>query len=246
MAVLGIDIGGSGIKGAPVDITTGEMVQPRFRIPTPAPATPNDVAAAVLELTQHFQYNGPIGCGFPSVIIHGKAITAANIDQGWIGTDVAALFTAETGCQATVINDADAAGLAEMKFGAGKDYQNGVVILLTLGTGIGSAVFTDGCLVPNTEFGHLQVRGKDAEKRASDAVRQVKELSWQEWADRLNEYLQMMEQLFSPELIIIGGGVSKESKKFFPYLITEARVVPALLLNNAGIVGAALATERRS
>jgi polyphosphate glucokinase len=244
MAVLGIDIGGSGIKGAPVDTQTGELVEPRFRIPTPEPSTPNDVATAVLDLVRHFQYSGPIGCGFPSVIIHGRVLTAANIDESWIGTDAAALFTAETGCVSTVINDADAAGLAEMKFGAGKDFQKGVVIMLTLGTGIGSAIFTDGHLVPNTEFGHLEIRGKDAEKRASDAARSVKNLSWQEWADRLNEYLQTMERLFSPELIIIGGGVSKESKKFFPYLNTEARVVPALLLNNAGIVGAALATER--
>lgn len=240
MKVLGIDIGGSGIKGAPVNTDSGEMLAERFRKPTPEPSRPNEVASAILELVNHFSWSGPIGCGFPSVVIHGKVFTAANIDESWINTDAAALITAVSGCQTTLINDADAAGMAEMKFGAGKDFTNGVVLMVTLGTGIGTALFTDRKLLPNTELGHLDIRGKDAERRASDATRQAKKLTWEEWSDRLNEYLQTMEKLFWPELIIVGGGVSKEYKKFFPFLRVRAKIVPALLLNNAGIVGAAL------
>jgi polyphosphate glucokinase len=243
MAILGIDIGGSGIKGAPVDTQTGEMVATRFRLPTPEPSMPGDMAVVIGEIARHFEWNGPIGAGFPAVMRDGVVLTAANIDETWIGVDAAKLITAETGCPATVVNDADAAGLAEMRFGAGKDYQKGTVLVITLGTGIGTAIFTDGYLVRNTEFGHLEIRGKDAERRASDAVRQRKNLSWPEYADRVNEYLGAMEKLFWPNLIIIGGGISKEYQKFFPYLSTDARVVAAQMLNNAGIVGAAMAAE---
>ncbi len=238
--VLGIDIGGSGIKGAPVDPDTGALLADRFRIPTPEPAKPKPVAKVVAEIARHFEWNGPIGCGFPAVVRNGVGFTAANVHKSWVGTDIAKLFSEKTGCPTIVINDADAAGLAEMKFGAGKG-RKGVVILLTLGTGIGSAVFVDGILVPNTEFGHLQMRGRDAEKRASDAVRQDKHLSWEDWARRLDDYLHAMEALFWPDLFIIGGGVSKDNKQFFPFLTVQAEVVPAQLLNLAGIVGAGLA-----
>ncbi len=241
MTVMGIDIGGSGIKGAPVDTESGELLQARIRVPTPEPSKPIEVAHALAELLRKFDWKGPVGCGFPAVVRDGIVYTAANIDQGWIGTNAAALFAQETGCRTIVLNDADVAGMAEMKFGAGRDCQHGVVIMLTLGTGIGSAIFTDGHLLPNTEFGHMKIREKDAEKRASDAARQSKDLSWEKWSERLNEYLAEIEKLFWPDLIIIGGGVSKEYKKFFPYLRTQAKIVPAKLLNNAGIVGAALA-----
>jgi len=243
MAVLGIDIGGSGIKGAPVDLETGELVSPRYRIPTPNPAKPELVAEVVKQIAQHYGWTGKIGCGFPAVVRKGKVYTAANVHKSWIGANAEDLFSTATACSTRVINDADAAGLAEMAFGAGKGWNKGVVLLLTLGTGIGSAIFIDGRLLPNTEFGHLQIRGKDAEKRASDAARQAKELSWVNWASRLNEYLQIMEALLSPDLIILGGGVSKEFERFAGYLNLRADVVPAQLLNQAGIVGAALAFQ---
>ncbi|HVN54320.1 MAG TPA: ROK family protein [Anaerolineaceae bacterium] len=238
--VLGVDFGASGIKGAPVDPESGELLAERFRIETPETAKPKQVADVFAEIARHFSWSGPIGCGFPGVVRRGIGYTAANIHRSWIGTDIAGLFSEKTGCPTTVINDADAAGLAEMKFGAGRG-RKGVVILLTLGTGIGSAIFTDGVLIPNTEFGHLQIREKDAERRASDAVRQEKNLSWEQWAIRLNEFLHAMEALFWPDLIIIGGGVSKYHELFFPYLEVKAEVVPAQFLNLAGIVGAGLA-----
>ena len=244
MATFGIDIGGSGIKGAPVDIQTGELTAPRFRIPTPEPARPDQVAQVVKELTQHFQWAGKAGAGFPAVVHHGVAYTAANIHQSWIGTNVSELFSEATGCPTTVINDADAAGLAEMTFGVGKNWKKGVVVLVTVGTGIGTAVFVDGHLFPNTEFGHLEIRGKDAESRASDAARQHKEWSWAKWAVRVNEYLQTVERLMSPDLFIIGGGVSKDFDKISPYISVRAEIVPAQLMNEAGIVGAALAAEQ--
>ena len=240
---LGIDIGGSGIKGAPVKTQTGQMIAERFRLTTPEVSHPAAVAAALHEISQHFKWNGPIGCGFPAVVRQGVILTAANIDQSWIGTNAEKLFSDKTGCPVTVINDADAAGLAEIRFGAGREVQKGTVLMITLGTGIGSAVFTDGHLVRNTEFGHLEIRGKDAEWRASDAAKQRKDLSWQKYAIRVNEYLSHMERLFWPDLIIIGGGISKENEKFFPYLTTQAKIVPAQMLNNAGIVGAAMAAE---
>ncbi len=243
MAVLGIDIGGSGIKGAPVDTQTGELVSPRFRIPTPNPSKPELVADVVKQIAAHFGWTGKIGCGFPAVVRRGKVFTAANVHKTWIGMNAEDLFASRTGCPSRVINDADAAGLAEMAFGAGRGWEKGVVLLLTLGTGIGSAIFIDGLLLPNTEFGHLQIRGKDAEKRASDAARQAKDMSWEEWTPRLNEFLQTMEALINPDLIILGGGVSKEFERFNSYLNLRADVVQAQLLNQAGIIGAALAAE---
>jgi polyphosphate glucokinase len=242
MEILGIDIGGSGIKGAPVDTGTGEMLVERIRIPTPDPAKPKEVAGVVAELAGRFQWHGPIGCGFPAVIRGGVALTAANIDPKWVGTNAASLFSQVAHCPVRVINDADAAGLAEMTFGAGRG-RLGTVLLCTLGTGIGTALFTDGKLLPNTELGHLKIRGRDAEHRAADSIRKEKELSWKRWAKRLDEYLLEMERLFWPELIILGGGVIKEYEKFLSRLTVKAEVLPAQLLNDAGIVGAALAAQ---
>ncbi|MFZ4681475.1 MAG: polyphosphate--glucose phosphotransferase [Terrimicrobiaceae bacterium] len=240
MTLLGIDIGGTGIKGAPVDVETGQLTAERLRIPTPQPALPNAVADVVEQIAAHFNYKGPTGVTFPAVVKKGVIYTASNVDSSWIGTNAGELFSKHVGGPATVVNDADAAGIAEMRFGAGKD-RPGVVIMITLGTGIGSAVFLDGKLLPNSEFGHLQIRGKDAEKRASEKMREDKKLSWKQWSKRLSEYLNEMEKLFSPDLFIIGGGISKKSEKFFPLLKTktEVIVVPAQMRNEAGIIGAA-------
>ncbi|HEX5690415.1 MAG TPA: ROK family protein [Roseiflexaceae bacterium] len=243
MEILGIDIGGSGVKGAPVDTASGDMLAERHRIRTPQPATPDAVGDVVDELARFFNWQGLIGCTLPSVIKNGVAFSAANIDKAWVGTDAAQLLTGKTGCPTTMINDADAAGLAEMRFGAGRD-RKGVVMMLTFGTGIGSALFLDGRLVPNTEFGHMEVRGKDGEHRASDRVREEKALSWAKWAARVNEYLGRIELLFSPDLLIIGGGVSKKHAKFMPLLRTRAEIVIAQLLNDAGLIGAALAADK--
>jgi polyphosphate glucokinase len=242
MEILGIDIGGSGIKGAPVDIATGALLAPRFRIPTPGPAKPGPVAEAVGELVRHFGWDGPVGCGFPAVVRDGMTLTAANVHKKWIGTEAARLITEITGCPACMINDADAAGLAEMTFGAGKD-RHGVVLIVTIGTGLGTALFTQGILLPNTEFGHLQIDGEDAEIKASDAARKRDKLSWKRWARRLDRYLRTMEDLVWPDLIILGGGVIKKYEKFIPRLTVQAEVLPAQLLNEAGIVGAALAAR---
>jgi len=240
MTLLGIDIGGTGIKGAPVDVETGELTAERLRIPTPQPALPNPVADVVQQIATHFNYNGPVGITFPAVVKKGVIYTAANVDPSWIGTNAGDLFSRHVGGPVTLVNDADAAGVAEMRFGAGKD-RKGVVIMLTLGTGIGSAIFLDGKLLPNSEFGHLSIRGKDAEKRASEKMRADKKLSWKQWATRLSEFLNELEKLFSPDLFIIGGGISKKSEKFFPHLKTktEVIVVPAQMRNEAGIIGAA-------
>ncbi len=240
MKILGVDIGGTGIKGAPVDTETGQLLAERFRIPTPHPALPNAVADVVDEIARHFEYTGPAGITFPAIVKKGVVYSAANVDESWIGTDAAALFQSHLGGEVTVVNDADAAGIAEMRFGAGRG-RNGVVILLTFGTGIGSAIFLDGKLLPNSEFGHLPIRGKDAEKRASEKVRDDKGLSWEEWAERVSEYLEKMEQLFSPDLFIIGGGVSRKAAKFLPYLTskTEVLIEAAQMRNEAGIIGAA-------
>lgn len=245
MAILGIDIGGSGIKGALVDVETGQLLTERRRLPTPEKAKPNDVAQVVGELVRYFEYTGVIGCGFPAVVQHGVARTAANVHENWIGTNVDELLGRATGCRVYTLNDADAAGIAEMAFGAGCNAQKGVVIVVTLGTGIGTAVFTDGYLVPNTEFGHMKIRGKDAETRASDAARQRKEMSWKKYAARLEEYLIEMENLFWPDLFIIGGGASKKADEFFPLLKIRTKIVPAQLLNQAGIVGAAVYASRK-
>jgi len=245
MEVLGIDVGGSGIKGAPVDTKTGKLLAERIRIKTPKNAEPQPVAEVVAEIANSFNWKKAVGIGFPAPIKAGIAMMAANISEKWIGTNADDLFTKATGCDCTVINDADAAGLAEMKFGAGKG-QPGTVIMVTLGTGIGSAIFYRGNLLPNTEFGHLEMNGKIAEHRASDAVRQRDGLSWKKYARRLNNYLGEMERLFWPDLFVIGGGISKESEKYIPRLTIETPIVPAQFLNEAGIVGAALAARTSS
>jgi len=243
MQVLGIDVGGSGIKGALVDTKTGKLMAERIRIKTPKGADPQPVADVVAEIAKAFAWKGPIGIGFPAPIKAGVTLMAANVSEKWVGTNADDLFTKVTGCDCTMINDADAAGLAEMKFGAGKG-QPGTVILITLGTGIGTAIFYRGNLLPNTEFGHLEMNGKDAEHRASDAVRQRDELSWKKYAKRLNKYLAEMEKLFWPDLFIVGGGISKESEKYIPLLNIETPIVTAEFLNEAGIVGAALAARK--
>ncbi|WP_406313172.1 ROK family protein [Streptosporangium sp. NBC_01639] len=240
MEALGIDIGGSGIKGAPVDTARGVLVGERLRIPTPVPADPASVAAVVAQIVEHFTWSGPIGVTFPGVVVDGVTRSAANVDQSWIGEDARALFAKATRLPVVVLNDADAAGTAEMAVGAGRG-RAGVVLMLTFGTGIGSALFVDGRLVPNTELGHLEIRGKDAEKRASDHARENHDLSWDKWAERVEEYLQHVEALFSPSLIILGGGVSKKADKFLPKVEVRTPVVPATLQNEAGIVGAAMA-----
>ena len=240
MEILGIDIGGSGIKGAPVDVANGELTAERYRIPTPQPSTPAAVADGVAEVARFFQWQGPIGCTFPAIVKGGVVYSAANVDKSWIGTNGEALFAERTGCPVTLRNDADAAGIAEMRFGAGQG-KDGLVLMLTFGTGIGSALFYDGVLIPNSEFGHMKVRGKDAEDRASDRVRREQELNWKQWAKRVNEYLAYLDLLFSPDLYIIGGGVSKKQDKFLHLLDTKTPVMMAEMLNEAGIVGAALA-----
>jgi polyphosphate glucokinase len=240
MHVLGIDIGGSGIKGAPVDVKKGVMLTERYRIPTPQPAKPKSVAKTVAEIAKHFEWEGPIGCGFPAVVQHGITRTAANVDDKWIGTDAAALFRKATGCPVKVINDADAAGLAEMTFGAGQG-RMGVVLLVTIGTGLGTSLFTDGILLPNTELGHIEIDCKDAELLASDAARKRDDLSWKKWGKHLDTYLDRLENLIWPDLIILGGGVSKRHDKFAPYLTVKAEIVIAETFNEAGIIGAALA-----
>jgi polyphosphate glucokinase len=237
---LGVDIGGTGIKAAPVDVDTGRLLTKRERIPTPHHSTPEAVGEVVKELAGRFSWKGPIGCTFAEVIKHGFAQTAANVDESWIGTDVDAVLSAATGCPVTVINDADAAGLAEVRWGAAKDTP-GVVILITLGTGIGSALFVDGVLVPNTELGHLVIRGKDAERRASANAREDNHQSWKDWAKLVDEYLHYVEDLLSPDLFVIGGGVSEKPERFVPHLTVGVPVVPAAMENDAGIAGAALA-----
>lgn len=242
MEILGVDIGGSGIKGAPVETSTGEFLAARYRIPTPEKAKPKPVARAVTELTDHFKWSGLIGCGFPAAIRNGHPVTAANVHNGWIGTDASDLFSKHTGCRVMVINDADAAGLAEMKFGVGRG-KKGTVILVTIGTGLGTALFVDGKLMPNAELGHIEINGMDAEVKATDAARKREKMSWKKWGGYFNRYLVTLERLFWPDLFILGGGVSKKHEKFVPYLTVQAEVLPAQLLNDAGIVGAALAME---
>jgi polyphosphate glucokinase len=245
MDVLGLDIGGSGIKGALINIQTGELSSDRFRIPTPEGARPEDIGEVVNQVAQHFSYTGVLGAGFPAVVHHGVAFSAANIDKSWIGRNVSDLFSKATGCKTYVLNDADAAGMAEMEFGVGKDYRHGLVMLLTIGTGIGTALFADGTLFPNTELGHIEIRGKDAERRASDATRERKKLSWEEWAKRFQEVLSTYERLFSPDVFILGGGASKSFELFRPYLQVRAEIRAAKLLNQAGLVGAAVYANRQ-
>jgi polyphosphate glucokinase len=239
MSVVGVDIGGTGIKGAPVNLGTGELTAERIRIPTPTPSTPEAVADVVKELLDQIKVDGPIGLTLPSVVLDGVVRTAANIDQAWLGTDAAELFGKATGRKVAVVNDADAAGIAEVRFGAGAG-RSGVVILVTLGTGIGSGLFVDGTLVPNTELGHLHLHHGDAEDWAADSARERDDLSWKDYAERLEHYLEVVQALFWPKLIIIGGGISKKADKFLPFIKVDAEVVPATLQNEAGIVGAAM------
>jgi polyphosphate glucokinase len=243
MRLLGIDTGGSSLKAAPVEVTTGVLASDVVSFPTPSPATPAAIAAVVKRIAESFpDVGGPVGFAFPSVVRAGVACTAANVDQGWIGTDGARLVREATGRPAAFLNDADAAGLAEVRVGAGRG-QDGTVIMLTFGTGIGSAIFHDGHLLPNTEFGHMEIRGMEAEHRASARVRTVESLGWQEWAQRVNEVLACMHALFWPDLFILGGGVVENWASFGPLLESPTRVVPAELGNTAGIVGAALAAS---
>jgi polyphosphate glucokinase len=239
MEILGVDIGGSGIKGAPVNIETGEMTAERYRLATPEGAKPQDVAETIAALVEYFQWKGHVGVGFPAAVRQGNILTAANIDKSWIGINAQELFKSRTGCTFHIANDADVAGFAEIAFGAARG-EKGVVLMLTLGTGVGTAIFVNGILVPNTELGHIEIRGKDGESRAADAARERKGWTYEQWGKRVDEYIGRMEALFWPDLIVIGGGVSKYSDKFFPYLHPRARMVQAQLLNQAGIVGAAL------
>jgi polyphosphate glucokinase len=240
MQALGIDVGGSGIKGAPVDTETGQLLTDRFRIPTPQPAAPAPMIEVIGQIIRHFDWTGPIGCGFPGPITQGTVRMAANIDASWVGVCIEEELAKVVGTPVRVLNDADAAGLAEMRWGAGRGRQ-GVVLIVTLGTGIGSALFVDGKLVPNTEFGHIEIRGKDAEHRAADSVRERKQLTWKQWGKRLDEYFHTIERLLWPDLIVIGGGASADAEKFLPYISSRVEIVPARMLNQAGIAGAALA-----
>ncbi|WP_251020386.1 polyphosphate--glucose phosphotransferase [Streptomyces sp. ISL-98] len=246
MNVFGVDIGGSGIKGAPVDLERGDLAEPRHKVLTPHPATPDGVADCVHEVVSQFGWSGKVGITFPGVVTGGITRTAANVDKGWIDRDARALLGDRLGMPVTVVNDADAAGIAEMTFGAGAG-RKGTVLLLTFGTGIGSALFRDGRLIPNTELGHLELNGHDAEKHASTRAKDDEDLSWEHWANRVQKYLSHVEMLFSPELFIIGGGVSRKAERFIPRIEgIRAEIVPAQLLNNAGIVGAAMAANTQS
>ncbi|NLT55907.1 MAG: ROK family protein [Actinomycetales bacterium] len=239
---FGIDIGGSGIKGAPVDLRAGSFAADRVRIPTPTPSTPEAVARVVGQIVRTFRRSSgrrPIGVTFPAVIQHGVARTAANVDKAWIGVDVDAVFTEELRRPVHVVNDADAAGLAEARYGAARGV-SGIVIVCTLGTGIGTALLLDGRLVPNTELGHLEIDGMDAEVRAAESARERDDLSWEEWAKHVQRYFTVLEDLFWPDLFVVGGGVSKKHEKFLPLLHLRTPIVPASLRNGAGIVGAAL------
>ncbi len=236
---FGIDVGGSGMKAAPVDLELGDLADDRLKIATPQPATPEAMAGVAAELVAHFGWSGPIGVAMPAVVRAGIAMSAANIDKSWIGVDADALYSEATGCEVHVVNDADAAGLAEVRYGAGAD-RKGVVIVLTFGTGIGSGTFVDGVLVPNTELGHLEIDGEDAERRAAAAARNRDDLSWEEWAGRVERYLQTVEKLFSPSLLIVGGGASRKAEKWLPHIDIDTEIVPAALTNEAGIVGAAI------
>lgn len=239
MNVLGIDVGGSGIKGAIVDTKTGELVTERFRLETPQPAHPDAVADTVKKVVDQFGWKGPIGCGFPAVVRDGFIRTASNISKKWIDVSAAKLFSEVTGNDVKVMNDADVAGIAEMRFGAGRDV-DGSVVMITIGTGLGSALFRNGILFPNTEFGHLKIKGDIAERYAADSVRKREELSWKKWGKRFNNYLEEVEFLLTPDLIILGGGASKKFDRFEDEIKIDTKVVTAELLNEAGIVGAAL------
>lgn len=248
MEILGIDIGGSGIKGAPVNTVTGELLAERLRFDTPQPATPGAVIDTMAELIKQFQWSGAIGVGFPAVIKNGVVHTAANVDPTWIGYDFQQGLERQTGCAAKILNDADAAGIAEITFGAGKERHKGMIMMITLGTGVGTAAFIDGALIPNLELGHMPFKGVDAETIVSDAAREREALSWKKWGRRVGRYLHQMELLLWPDLFIIGGGVSKKWETFAEYMQEEVNtpLVPAEFRNNAGIVGAALSAAHFS
>ena len=239
MEILGVDIGGSGVKAAPVDVEHGELRGDRHRIPTPQPATPAVVAGVVVDMAEHFDTSGPIGCGFPGVIHEGVVHFAPNLDSAWIGVDALAVFEDATGRPVALINDADAAGLAEMRWGAGHGH-DGLVVMLTFGSGIGSAAFFRGVLIPNTELGHVVLNGMEAEHYAASDVRKRQDLTLEEWAGRVDEYLRHLEHVLSPQLFIFGGGISKRFEEFSSHLHTRTPIEPARLRNNAGLVGAAL------
>ena len=240
MDAYGLDIGGSGIKGAPVDLDTGELTDERIKLDTPRPATPEAIVETAKKVVSQSGWDGPVGCGFPAVIKDGVAQTAANIEDSAIGFNFRQNLEEALGCQVNLVNDADAAGLAEMRWGAGREVE-GVVLMLTLGTGIGTALFVGGQLVPNTELGHIELHGGDAEHYAAESARKRDDLKWKEYAGRLDEYVNAIENLLWPDLIVVGGGISKKSEKFLPHLTTRTKVVPAQMFNQAGIAGAALA-----
>lgn len=248
---VGVDVGGSGIKAAVVDVTTGTLVSTRLRVPTPQPSEPGEVVPVIVRIVRRAIKDAgidgrgtPVGVTMPSVVIDGVTKSAANIDQGWIDFDLEGHLRAPLTGPVVVLNDADAAGLAEMRFGAGRG-ERGVVFVLTLGTGLGSGMFNDGVLVPNTELGHMEIRGRDAERRSAAAARVRRGLSWKAWAADLDEHLHAIDKLFWPNLIILGGGVSKNADRFIPRLTIRPPVVPATLRNDAGIVGAAMAAAER-
>lgn len=243
--ILGIDVGATGMKGGLVDVEKGEMVSERFKLPTPKPSKPASMSKVMAEIVDHFKYKGIVGCGFPSIIKNNIALSAANIDESWIGTNVRKKFTKSTGCNMVICNDADVAGMAEMQFGQGRGV-DGLVIIITIGTGLGSAVFMDGQLVPNTEFGHLKFKDSIAEKYCAGSTRKQLDLSYEEWGHRFNEYLAHVEHLFSPDLILLGGGTSKKFKEFKQCITIDTPVKPASLLNNAGIIGAAVLAKKKS
>lgn len=240
MQAFGIDIGGSGAKGAIVDIDTGALISERFKVPTPTPATPENIAMSVVDIVKHHDWEGPIGCALPSVILGGVVQTAAHLDPEWIGADPVDVLQRHTGHRVHVLNDADAAGIAEVELGSGKG-ETGTVILLTFGTGIGSAIFRAGVLVPNTELGHLELDGMEAEIKAAARSRERLGMSLDQWLAEVNAYLSHIEAIFAPDLLIFGGGISKEAHQFIHRLETRARLVVTAFRNNAGIVGAALA-----
>jgi polyphosphate glucokinase len=236
--ILGVDIGASGIKGAIVNLKNGELLSERRRLVTPRPANPENMAITFAELTKSFDWQGPVGCGFPAIVKDGVALSAANIDKKWINIDIEGILSKKSGCKVKVCNDADAAGVAEIAFGVGKG-QKGVVVLITIGSGLGTALFTDGHLVPNTEFGHVFLNNMIAEHYASNTTREKYDLNWKKWGKRFNEYLLHIERLLTPNMIILGGGISKKYALYEKYIKVTCPVSPAKLLNNAGIVGAA-------
>jgi polyphosphate glucokinase len=245
--ILGIDVGGSGIKGAIVDVSNGELLTERLRVDTPQPATPKAMTSAFKDLLDKFNYKGDvIGVGFPAIVRRGVALSAANIHEDWIGTSISKLWGKASKKKVYALNDADAAGMSSVSFGRAKK-EDGVVIFLTIGTGIGSAMFVDGTLVPNTELGHFYMpNGVKSEHHASSKTRKENDLSWEEWAARFDEVLAQVERLFSPDLILLGGGASKKFDLYSHLLHTEAKVLPSALMNEAGTVGAALYAYQRA